>query len=428
MNIKKNLENLINKKKAIVGVIGLGYVGLPLVNNLCNKKFKVYGFDNDKKKIQILKNKKSYLSSIDNKQIEKILSKEFFPKTNFKEIFDVDIIILCLPTPLNKSNNPNLNFVKIALKNIKKFLRRGQLIILESSTYPGCTRELILPILDSKKFKVGIDFFVGYSPEREDPSNKKFTIKNIPKICSGITSNCTEVTKKFYSRIVNQTIEVSNIETAEFTKIFENLYRSVNIALVNEMKIICRKLKLNINEVIEAAKSKPFGFKAFYPGPGVGGHCIPVDPFYLSWLAKKNKINLKFVELSGKINNFIPRWIISNSLEKKHKKILLVGAAYKKNVDDPRESPIFDFINILKKKQRLVDYHDPFIKRLASRKIKNIFFSKDISSKMLLKYDLVYILTDHEIVDYNLIHKYSKKIVDTRNVYKNTNSNKIVSL
>jgi UDP-N-acetyl-D-glucosamine dehydrogenase len=194
------------------------------------------------------------------------------------------------------------------------------------------------------------------------------------------------------------------------------------------MKIICRKLKLNINEVIEAAKSKPFGFKAFYPGPGVGGHCIPVDPFYLSWLAKKNKINLKFVELSGKINNFIPRWIISNSLEKKHKKILLVGAAYKKNVDDPRESPIFDFINILKKKQRLVDYHDPFIKRLASRKIKNIFFSKDISSKMLLKYDLVYILTDHEIVDYNLIHKYSKKIVDTRNVYKNTNSNKIVSL
>jgi UDP-N-acetyl-D-glucosamine dehydrogenase len=180
MNIKKNLENLINKKKAIVGVIGLGYVGLPLVNNLCNKKFKVYGFDNDKKKIQILKNKKSYLSSIDNKQIEKILSKEFFPKTNFKEIFDVDIIILCLPTPLNKSNNPNLNFVKIALKNIKKFLRRGQLIILESSTYPGCTRELILPILDSKKFKVGIDFFVGYSPEREDPSNKKFTIKNIP--------------------------------------------------------------------------------------------------------------------------------------------------------------------------------------------------------------------------------------------------------
>lgn len=428
MNYKKNLKNLIIRKKASVGVIGLGYVGLPLVNNLCNNNFNVIGFDNDKKKIEILKNGKSYLTSINDKQIKKILKKKFLPTSNYQEILNVDIIILCLPTPLNKSNNPNLIFVKKALIKIKEFLRKGQLIILESSTYPGCTRELILPIIKNKKFKVGIDIFVGYSPEREDPSNKKFTIRNIPKICSGITASCTEITKRFYSVIINKTIEVSNIETAEFTKIFENLYRSVNIALVNEMKIICRKLKLDINEVISAAKTKPFGYKAFYPGPGVGGHCIPVDPFYLSWLAKKNNIKLKFVELSGKINNFIPRWIISNSLKIKHKKILLIGAAYKKNVDDPRESPIFDFINILKKKGRLVDYYDPYVKKLKSRKIKNILYSKNITSRMLVTYDLVYILTDHDIINYDLILSHSKKIVDTRNVYKNNKSNKIINL
>ena len=428
MSIKDNLIRLIDKKKAKVGVIGLGYVGLPLVKHLCNSSFKVIGFDDDKRKIGTLNQKKSYISSLNSSEIKKILNKKFFLSSSYKDIGKVDIIILCLPTPLTKSNNPNLIYIKKALHSIKKFLKAGQLIVLESSTYPGCTNELIVPLLKRKKFEIGKDFFVGYSPEREDPSNKKFSIRNIPKICSGVTKNCSIVTQKIYSKIANKIVTVSNIETAEFTKIFENLYRSVNIALVNEMKTICRKLGLDIHEIISAAKTKPFGYEAFYPGPGVGGHCIPIDPFYLSWLAKKNKINLKFIELSGKINDFISKWIISNSLKNNFNKILLVGAAYKKNVDDPRESPIFNFKDKLSKKKIKIDYHDPHVQKLESRKLKKVFYSKKINSTMLRKYDLIYIITDHDKINFDYIQKHGKRIIDTRNVYKNKKYKNVIKL
>ncbi len=421
------LKNLITKKKINIAVIGLGYVGLPLAIRLCKKKFTVNGFDDDKNKINYLNKKKSYISTVENREISKFVNRRLFLNKSYKEIKKCDVIILCLPTPLNKYKNPELKFVKNALKNIKSYLRPFQLMILESSTYPGCTREIILPIL-KKKFVVGKNFFIGYSPEREDPSNNSFHIGNIPKLTSGLTKNCSKITNTFYSNVIKKTVLVKNIETAEFTKIFENLYRSVNIALVNEMKMLCNKLGLDIHEIIKAAKTKPFGYQAFSPGPGVGGHCIPIDPFYLSWLAKKNNMRLNFVNVAAKINEQMPRWIIDKSLKnKKVKKALLIGVAYKKNTDDVRESPALDFINILNKKKIATDYHDPHIKKITSRKLKRSIKSKKLTKNIIKSYDIIYILTDHKNIDYNVIKKFGKNVIDTRNVYK-SKFNNILSL
>ena len=285
MSYKKNLLSIINNNKAKIGIIGLGYVGLPLAS-IFAKKFKVIGFDNDKEKINFLINGVSYIKHVSNKFLNSKNDK-FFPTSNYKNIKNCDIIILCLPTPLNIHKKPDLSFIKNTLLKILDYLRQGQIIILESSTYPGSTKELISPIISKKKFKIGKDFFVGYSPEREDPNNKKFRIQNIPKLCSGLSSSCIDLTNKIYSKVVSKTVKVSNIEIAEFAKIFENTYRSVNIALVNELKMLAKKKNLDMYQIIKAASTKPFGFQAFDPGPGVGGHCIPVDPYYLQWVADK---------------------------------------------------------------------------------------------------------------------------------------------
>ena len=423
MTYKSNLLSKIKHNKAKIGVIGLGYVGLPLACSFAKKKFQVIGFDIDKNKVKKINSNISYIKHISNLKI-KNCSKNFKATNNFELINQVDVIILCLPTPVKKNLTPDLSYIISTLKNAKKYFKKGQVLILESSTYPGSTKQIILPYL--RNFTVGKNFFLAYSPEREDPNNQKYQIKNIPKICSGYSKNCLTLSKKLYEKIIEKVVSVSNLETAEFTKLYENIYRSVNIGLVNELKIISNKLNLNIYEIINAAKTKPFGFQEFYPGPGVGGHCIPVDPYYLSWVAKKNNIKTNLIYHAGKINSQMPSWIINKTLkENKIKKALILGVAYKKNVDDMRESPALDFIKILRKKKIKVDYHDPYIKFLKTRKIKRVMKSVNINT--LDKYDIVYLVTDHDVFNYNLIKKKAKLIVDTRNVYK-SKTKKILKL
>ena len=425
MNFYSALSNKISKKTAKIGIVGLGYVGLPLALQFAKKNFKVLGFDIDINKISLLKKNKSYIKHISNNHIKKYKNIIKFEKS-FEKIIFTDVIILCLPTPITDKLKPDLSYIKKTLDNIKNLLSEGQIIILESSTYPGSTRDFISPYL--KSFVIGKNFFLGYSPEREDPNNKIYSLETIPKICSGFTDNCLNITKNLYSKIIKKVVSVSNLETAEFVKLYENIYRSVNIGLVNEMKMIANKLNLNIYEIIKAAKTKPFGFQAFYPGPGVGGHCIPVDPYYLSWIANKNNIKTNLIYHAGKINSFMPNWIISETLKKKKiKKVLIIGVAYKKDLDDTRESPSIDFIKILNKKKIFVDIHDPNVKILKSRKLKTNYTSKKLNSKMLKEYDCIIICTDHSNINYSLIKKNAKLIVDTRDIFDHK-SNKILKL
>ena len=351
MNYYSELSTKIFNKKSQIAIIGLGYVGLPLALQFSKNKFNVTGFDIDEIKINKLNKAKSYIKHISDKEIKNYKKRIFFT-SDFKNISFCDVIILCLPTPVTKNFKPDLSFIKKTMLKIKKYLCKGQILILESSTYPGSTKQILTPYLN--KFELGNNFFLGYSPEREDPNNKKFKLVNIPKICSGYSNNCLNITVQIYKKIIKKTIKVSNIETAEFVKLYENIYRSVNIGLVNELKMVSNKLKLNIYEIIKAASTKPFGFQAFYPGPGVGGHCIPVDPYYLSWIAKKNNIKTNLIYHAGKINSSMPRWVVSEILKrKKIKKVLIVGVAYKKDLDDTREAPAIDFIKILRKKKNL---------------------------------------------------------------------------
>lgn len=421
-----NLLKKIKNKKASIGIIGLGYVGLPLAGVFAKNNFNVTGIDIDLRKVKMLNKSKSYIKHIKNNFLEKI-QKKFKATSNFKIINLLDIIIICLPTPLNNLKNPDLSYIQNTLVKIKPFLKKGQIIILESSTYPGSTKKMVQPIINQKKFILGKNFFLGYSPEREDPSNKKYSISNIPKLLSGTTPECKELTKTIYSKIVKKTVSMSCIEAAEFTKIFENTFRSVNIALVNELKLLSTKTKLNINEIINAASTKPFGFKAFQPGPGVGGHCIPIDPYYLNWVAKKNDMKINFIGLAGKINDMMPKWIVNESLKGKVvKKALILGVAYKKNVDDMRESPALDFIKILFKKKIKVDYHDPYIKIIKTRKFKKTL--KSINIKKINNYDIVYLVTNHDNFNYKFIKKNAKLIIDTRNVFKKEIKDKIIKL
>ncbi len=426
MDYFSNLSKKIGVSKVTIGVIGLGYVGLPLALQFAKKKLNVIGFDLDQDKINKLKRKSSYIKHISDQRIKETKNKTFFTN-NFKFIQNVDIIILCLPTPLSPKLRPDLSYIKKTIKNIKKYLIKGQLLILESSTYPGSTKEIIGNNLKTK-FIIGENFFLGYSPEREDPNNKNYNIENIPKICSGYSNKCLMLVVKIYKKIIKKLINVSSIETAEFTKLYENVYRSVNIGLVNELKILSNKIGLNIYEIINAAKTKPFGFQPFYPGPGVGGHCIPVDPYYLSWVAKKNNINTNLIFNAGKINSTMPSWIIKESLKnKKIRKALIIGVSYKKNVDDTRESPAIDFIKILKGKKIKVDYYDPIVKTLNSRKLKEKLNSIKLDKKKLLSYDITIIVTDHDNLNYSMIKKCSKFIIDTRNIYKKKDK-KIINL
>jgi UDP-N-acetyl-D-glucosamine dehydrogenase len=419
----KFLLNNIQTRKVLIGIVGLGYVGLPLVKEFTNKKFKVIGFDVDKKKIQKLKNGKSYIKSISNFDVKNFIKNKFQSTNKFSNIKKCDIIIYCLPTPVDNNKSPDMRYIKDTLISCKKFFRKGQLHILESTTYPGTTEEFFIPVFDEKSLQIGRNVFLGYSPEREDPGNKKYSINQISKIVSGYSSKCKNLVFSLYNQIVLKSIRVSSIRTAEMTKLLENIYRCVNIGLMNELKVVCEKMSLDIFEIIDAAKTKPFGFQAFYPGPGLGGHCIPIDPYILSWKAKEYGVNTRFIELAGQINESMPEFVVKNlknALDIKNKtlnksKILILGVAYKKNVDDTRESPAFKIIEILKKNNVQVTYSDPHVKRLQkSRKYNLKYNSVKLNKKNLSNSDAVVLVTDHDEFDYKLIEKYSRLIIDTR--------------
>ena len=446
MNTKKTLIEKIYSKQAVVGIIGLGYVGLPLALLFSEKGFNVVGFDVDEKKVSVLNSGKSYIKHIAAERIKKnIKSEKFIASTDFSFLTTCDAVLICVPTPLNAQNEPEMKYVIDSAKIIAKHIRQGQLIVLESSTYPGTTDELLLPMFQErfihegkdKKEIVGSEFFLAFSPEREDPNNPDFNTETIPKIVGGVTNNCLDVAVALYNQAVKKTVPVSSAKVAEAAKLLENIYRSVNVALVNELKMIFDKMGIDVWEVINAAKTKPFGFQAFYPGPGLGGHCIPIDPFYLSWKAREYEIETKFIELAGEINTYQPFYVAMNTIDALNKngkslkdaRILILGVAYKKNVDDMRESPSLKLIEIFEGKGAFVDYSDPYIAKLpATRKYNFQKESVPVNSDTLLSYDLVLLSTDHDSLDYNLISANAKLIVDTRNAFgsRNIYSPKIV--
>lgn len=413
------LEKKIKDKKAKIGIIGMGYVGIPLGLEFAGTGFSVTGFDKDSARVKEINSGKQVIKHIPAKSMKEFVKKNNGSSTtDFSEIRDMDCLIICVPTPLDEHEQPDMSYIESASKEIGKNLRKGQLIVLESTTYPGTTREIVKPILEKSKLEAGEDFFLAYSPEREDPGNKEFSISAIPKVMGGLTDNCLRLTSNLYKNIVSETVEVSSLETAEATKLMENIFRAVNIAMVNELKLIFSRMGINIWEVIDAAKTKPFGFMPFYPGPGMGGHCIPIDPFYLSWKAKEYNTEAKFIELAGEINRKMTEHIvhrIGRALNDDKKsirgsKILIVGVAYKKDIDDIRESPALRIMDLLKHKGAKITYHDPNVKNVGPLK------SLDLTQNTINEQDAIVITTDHTNIDYKSLGKHAKLIVDTRNI------------
>jgi UDP-N-acetyl-D-glucosamine dehydrogenase len=431
-----DLIQRIKQDKFKVGIIGLGYVGLPLALEFSIKNIKVLGFDMDTEKVRKINfEKKSYIKHIPSEKIKKEVNKKtFIATTDFSRIKEVDVVIICVPTPLNVNREPDLSYVINSTIEIAKYMKKGQLISLESTTYPGTTDEDILQILEKNGLKVGKDFYLCFSPEREDPNNPHYSTSTIPKVIGGVTKKCTMIGVMVYSKVINNVIPVSNARAAEATKLLENIYRSINIALVNELKIVFDRMNIDIWEVIRAASTKPFGFTPFYPGPGLGGHCIPIDPFYLTWKAREYEISTKFIELAGEINTSMPYYVVEkvmyalnkNFMHINKSKILILGLAYKKDIDDIRESPSLKLIELLQDKGAMVDYNDEYVTEIPKlRKYKFNKKSIKITKSNLEKYDLVLLSTDHSYYDYSLILKYSKIIVDTRNAFGKFKSIKI---
>jgi UDP-N-acetyl-D-glucosamine dehydrogenase len=423
----KKILTKINNKSLKVAVVGLGYVGLPLAKLFAFNGFEVLGFDNDKKKISNIKNGISYINYISNKELKKLSKHNFTVYEDFKKITTVDIIILCLPTPVNKSYNPDISIIISVINKLKKYLINFQTIILESTTFPGTTENIIKNKLISK-FDVGSNFYLAYSPEREDPANLNFNLQKIPKIISGVSNQSKIICKKLYEKVGIKCVEVKSPAVAETAKLLENTYRSVNIALVNQLKFFCEKININVFDVINAAKSKPFGFQAFYPGPGYGGHCIPVDPHYLHWIAKKVGVDMSFISLASKINESMPSIIVKKVLQffkkKKEqlKKILIIGVAYKKNINDTRNSPALKIISLFFRNNTHVDFYDPYVKyiNVNNKKMHTISLNKE----QIILYDAVLIVTDHDKINYKLLVKNSKYIFDARGkLLKENNKN-----
>ena len=497
MNHKEQLLRKIENKTAVVGIIGLGYVGLPLALEYANKGINTIGFDIDERKIPILMEGKCYIKHISVDSIKKAIgSRKFEATCDFSRLTECDAIIICVPTPLDHHREPDLSFIVNSGKMVAQYIRPGQIVTLESSTYPGTTEEILLPLFERKNdelkvlsdelkekkitdplgmtagagdasagsatltasplgmtmkvgdkegalrqdfdksqsiaqsdssFKVGIDFFLAFSPEREDPNNPNFSTSTIPKVVGGVTPACLEIACKLYDLVIVKTVPVSSARAAEATKLLENIYRSINIALVNELKMVFDRMDIDVWEVIEAAKTKPFGFQAFYPGPGLGGHCIPIDPFYLTWKAREYDINTKFIELAGEINTYQPYYVVEKSLEALNGKgktingsrVLILGASYKKNIDDMRESPSLKLIEIFESKGATVDYSDAYVPKLpATRKYNYEKESVGLTVENIKGYDLIVLSTDHDNFDYMLIAENAKLIVDTRNAFE----------
>ena len=421
----KALSKKIKTRNAKIGIIGLGYVGLPLLLRFSRSGFKVVGIDVDRKKIALLNDGKSYLSHIPDSNIKKALNTCEFHNA-FEASSDVDFIIICVPTPLTKNREPDLSIVISSLNQLVPYLKQGQALSLESTTYPGTTEDIFLPVLEDLGFFIGNDFFLVYSPEREDPGNKNFSTKDIPKIVGGHTAECLKIGKLLYSQGIDKVVEVSSTRAAEMTKLLENIHRSVNIGLVNEMKVVADSMNIDIFEVINAAATKPFGFTPYFPGPGLGGHCIPIDPFYLTWKAREYGINTRFIELSGEINASMPEYVVSKiglALNTKSKsikgsKVLILGVAYKKNVEDTRESPSLAIIQSLIRRGAQVSFSDSYVKKIELPNnigSKNIsLHHKDLTRASVSSYDLVVLITDHDNFNYDLILNSSKLLIDTR--------------
>jgi UDP-N-acetyl-D-glucosamine dehydrogenase len=425
------LREKIDQKEALIGVIGLGYVGLPLVRRFWEVGFAVLGFDTDRDKVERLNRGESYIKHIPSALVAEMVGpqgggRRFAATWDMGRLTEPDALLICVPTPLTPSREPDLRYVENTSRDIAQALRPGQLVSLESTTYPGTTAEVLLPIL-SQNLTVGRDFFLVFSPEREDPGNPTFHVQNIPKVVGGITPACLENGEALYSQIVDRVLPVSSTQAAEMTKLLENIYRAVNIALINELKVLCLRMGLDIFEIIEASKTKPFGFQAFYPGPGLGGHCIPIDPFYLTWKARQYDLSTRFIELAGEVNATMPYFVVQRVAEAlndqgkalRGSKILVLGAAYKKDVDDPRESPGLKIITLLTSKGAAVTYNDPHIPRLrGGRKFPDLdLTSVELTPESLSAADCVLLVTDHRAYDYAWIASQARLIVDTRNAF-----------
>ena len=421
--MKNTLLKKIENKQATVGVVGLGYVGLPLLLCYIEKGFKGIGFDIDSQKTKMLNEKKSYIKHISSDRISSaVLSGLFSSETNFPKIKDCDAVLIAVPTPLNKNREPEMEYIVSTCEAIYPYIKKGQLIVLESTTYPGTTVEVVVPILEKSGLKAEKDFYVAFSPEREDPNNPDYRTETIPKVVGGISQDSLEVADKLYSQIVVCTVPVSSTQVAEATKLVENIFRSVNIALVNELKVTFMKMGIDVWEVINAAKTKPFGYMAFYPGPGLGGHCIPIDPFYLTWKAREFGVTTKFIELAGEINTAMPDFVIHRVMEVlnnygkalKGAKVLVLGLAYKSNVDDMRESPTFHLFDKLEEKGAIVEYNDPYIPVVTPTR-EHAKYSGKKSVPVTGNYDMILISTAHD--DYKSIDfaKFNIPVVDTRN-------------
>lgn len=424
----EKLHRRILSREACIGVIGLGYVGLPLVSAIAQKGFTVIGFDVDQHKVDMLNQGHSYIHHIPEALVASLVSGGHFRAvSDFAELANVDAILICVPTPLTRYREPDLSYVVGTTEAIAPHLRAGQLVVLESTTYPGTTRDVMRPILERGGLKSGTDFFLAYSPEREDPGNTEFNATRIPKVVGGDGPIALMLTRALYDQFVAGTVPVSSPETAEAVKLTENIFRAVNIALVNELKLIYDSMGIDVWEVIEAAKSKPFGFMPFYPGPGLGGHCIPIDPFYLTWKAREHDVSTRFIELAGEINTSMPHYVVerlANALSDRSAKsvkgarILLLGIAYKKNVDDTRESPSFKLIELLEKRGAHIEFHDPLVPQIPNLREHPEFAGRKsiaLDAKTVKTFDAALISTDHDGVDYRLLVENCPLVVDTRN-------------
>jgi UDP-N-acetyl-D-glucosamine dehydrogenase len=427
---KANLLKKIQDDTALVGIIGLGYVGLPLALAFAGNGLDVLGFDIDDKKVEALARGENYISHIDGKKVKQaVQSKKLSATSDFSRLGEPDAVIICVPTPLTPQRDPDMSYIVKTAGQIKKCLRPGQLVILESTTYPGTTEELVKGILEESGLLSGRDFWLAFSPEREDPGNTSYSTTTIPKIIGGVDKDAGDLAESLYKKVIQKTVRVSNSRAAEAVKLTENIFRAVNIAMVNELKIIYERMNIDIWEVLDAAATKPFGFMRFNPGPGWGGHCIPLDPFYLAWKARECGTETKFIELAGEINRRMPQYVIDKLLHAlnqrgksvKKSKVMVIGLAYKKDINDDRESPAYQIISGLIKLGAVVSYHDPFVPRLKHTRQwpdAPALKSQPLTAKTIAAKDAVLIITDHTNVDYNLIAKHAKLIVDTRGIYR----------
>ncbi len=430
------LQDKIIRRNALVGIVGMGYVGLPLAVEIAKAGYKVFGIDTDKHKVHLINLGKSYIEDVSDKELAAlVLDKKIFAYHNYRICKDCDIINICVPTPFTKSKDPDVSYIIDAGKEIARYLRPEQLIILRSTTYPETTEKVLLPILEKTGLKVGKDFYLSFAPERIDPGNKIFTTKTTPVVVGGVTKTCAKLTELFYSQFVDKVVPVSNPRVAEMSKLLENIFRSVNIALVNELALMCERMgNIDVWEVIEAAKSKPFGFMPFYPGPGIGGHCILIDPYYLAWKAREYDFHSNFIELAAQVNENMPFKVVDRLFEvlgencvcSKKATLFIIGAAFKKNVGDTRHSPAIKVMELLENKVKKIYYNDPYVPVLKIND--KTYKSVSLTAENLKRADCVLVLTDHSCYDANFILKHSRLVLDTRNLIKVRGNKKVYTL